>query len=179
MKSTLRSLIVSATLAFSAFAAVTFSSCTEDKCKGIVCAYGGNCNDGACVCPTGYEGPQCETVNRDYYKGIWKVNEDGTRSNAAQYDVAIETTGDVPNLKMTNFRNYLTMNVAAHVKGDTLTIDRQSVNNTTVEGWGVIDKDVYYGDHGLMMMYYYVIYPDGTRDDYGFNGVGNPSKWNK
>jgi hypothetical protein len=178
MKSTLRSLSLAATLAFSAVAAVTLSSCTEDKCKGTVCAYGGTCVDGACVCPTGYEGPQCETVNRNYYTGIWKVNEDGTRANAAQYDVAIEPNGDQPKLKITNFRNYLTLNVEARVKGDTLTINRQVVNGSTVEGFGVIDSDMYYGEHGVMMMYYYIIYPDGVLDSYGLKG-GEPSKWNK
>jgi len=178
MKSTLRSLLVSASLAFSAVAAVTFSSCTEDKCKGTVCAYGGTCVDGGCVCPTGYEGPQCETVNRNYYTGIWKVNEDGTLSNAAQYDVAIETSGDVPNLKVTNFHNNVQLNVAATVIGDTLTIKKQTVDNNTIEGFGVIDRDVYYGEHGLMTMYYYIIDQNGVIDRFGLGG-GQPSKWNK
>lgn len=178
MKSTLRSIIVSSALAFAAFAATSLSSCTEDKCKGTVCAYGGTCVDGTCKCPTGYEGPQCETINRDYYKGIWKVNEDGTRSNAAQYDVAIEPSGELPNLKLTNFRNLVRANVAASVKGDTITIEKQVVDGSTIEGFGVISRDVYYGDHALMTMYYYIVYPDGIVDYYGLGG-GQPSKWNK
>jgi len=178
MKSILRTVLVSATIALTGFTAVTYTSCTEDKCKAIVCAYGGTCNDGVCTCPSGYEGPQCETINRERFRGIWQVNEDGTLSNAAQYAVSVDPGADITHVQITNFRNYLTANVVAHVKGDTLTIDAQAVNGNTVEGYAVLSDDVYYGDHGRLTVYYYIQDANGTIDRFGFGG-GAPSKWNK
>ena len=179
MKSPLRTILVSASLALFGFTAVTYTSCTEDKCKGISCAYGGTCNEGICTCPAGYEGPQCETINRVRYTGDWYVNEDGTQANAAQYTVSVEPNGDITHIKFTNFYNHLLQNVDASVLGDTLTIPQQTINNFTVEGWGVIMDDPYYGEHGRINMYYYVTDNNtGVTDRYGIGG-GSPSKWNK
>ena len=179
MKSTLRTIIVSASLALFGLTAVTYTSCTEDKCKGIICAYGGTCNEGRCTCPTGYEGPQCETINRVRFQGDWYVNEDGTQSNAAQYTVSIEPDGDATHIKMTNFYNHLLQDVKATVLGDTLTIPQQVINNFTVEGWGVIVDDLHYGEHGRIELYYYVTDGNtGSTDRYGIGG-GSSSKWNK
>ncbi len=37
-------------------------SCSKsDPCEGVVCKNGGNCSDGTCVCPLGFEGTLCET----------------------------------------------------------------------------------------------------------------------
>jgi hypothetical protein len=44
------------------FSIVTYTSCKEDKCKNIVCANGGSCAEGKCVCPTGYTGTVCENA---------------------------------------------------------------------------------------------------------------------
>lgn len=179
MKSPLRTIAVTAALALIGFSAVTYTSCTEDKCKGISCAYGGTCNDGACTCPTGYEGPQCETINRVRYMGDWYVNEDGTQSNAAQYTVSIEPDGEATHIKLTNFYNNLFSDVKATVKGDTMTIPQQVINNFTVEGWGVIADDPHYGEHGRMTVYYKVLDGNtGVTNYFGFGG-GLPSKWNK
>lgn len=40
-----------------------FSACKkeEDPCKGVNCLNGGECNDGTCICPTGWSGEFCET----------------------------------------------------------------------------------------------------------------------
>lgn len=181
MKSPLRTIIVSATLALLGFTAVTYTSCTEDKCKGISCAYGGSCNDGTCACPTGYEGPQCETVNNARYLGDWYVNEDGTQSNAAQYTVSLESDGDAYHVKLTNFYNHLSTVAKGTVKGDTLTIPLQTVDGYTIEGWGALVPDAHYGIHGRLTMYYYVIDTrTGVTDRFALGTTeNNPSKWNK
>lgn len=178
MKSTLRTIFVSATLALSAFTAVTLTSCTEDKCKGIACAYGGTCTEGKCNCPAGYEGPQCETVNNVRFMGDWYVKEDGTRSNAAQYTVSVEGDGDPTRIKITNFRNLLHTVVKGTVKGDTLTIAQQTIDGYTIQGWGILTEDLHYGEHGRMTLWYSLTDPMGVVDDFGL-ADGEPSLWNK
>lgn len=178
MKSTLRTIFASALVALSGFTAITLSSCTEDKCKGISCAYGGTCTEGKCNCPSGYEGPQCETINRDRYKGIWFVNEDGTISNAAQYAVSIEGDGEMTEIKISTFNNQIQAPIKATVKGDFMTIPQQVVNGFTVEGNGVLTIDPHYGEHGRMEVKYYIIDPNGVRNDFGFS-EGKSSLWNK
>ena len=32
------------------------------SCTGVVCQNGGGCNNGVCVCPTGYTGTNCQTL---------------------------------------------------------------------------------------------------------------------
>jgi hypothetical protein len=178
MKSTLRTIFASALVAIAGFTAVTLSSCEEDKCKGISCAYGGSCSEGICNCPAGYEGPQCETINRDRFLGIWYVNEDGSWSNAAQYSVAIEGEGEITKIKISPFNNQLRLDVIASVKGDTMTIPQQVVEGYTVEGMGVITDDLHYGEHGRMTVTYYIIDPNGVKNEFGTTDP-NPSLWNK
>src|SRR5690606_22092293 len=50
MKARLKSIILSALGVASVFTTVTVSSCNNDPCKSIVCAYGGTCADGDCIC---------------------------------------------------------------------------------------------------------------------------------
>ena len=49
-------------ITLAAFSVVTYTACKQDKCKGIVCLNGGACQDGACVCPSAYNGTHCENT---------------------------------------------------------------------------------------------------------------------
>jgi len=94
MKARFKTIILAAFGAISAFTAVTFTSCTTDKCKSVVCAYGGVCNAGACICQSGYEGTFCETVSRDKFIHTWIVVETGTLSSTASYTVTVQPGTD-------------------------------------------------------------------------------------
>lgn len=60
------------TILFAAAAStVVYTSCEKSRCTGVTCAHGGSCNDGQCKCPTGYEGPTCETRIIDRYLGYY------------------------------------------------------------------------------------------------------------
>jgi hypothetical protein len=155
------------------------TSCNDDKCKAIACAYGGVCTDGKCVCAEGFEGYQCETEMRARYMGIWTVTEDGTISDAVQYSVKV-TPGSTPReIRISNFYNAFTGPVKAYVNSDTVTIPLQAVNRWKVQGRGQIKRDPYRGINGLITFTYQV--QDTVQrliDNYGYSG-GEPSKWNK
>lgn len=38
------------------------AGCQPDACKDVTCLNGGACNDGTCICPTGFTGTYCETT---------------------------------------------------------------------------------------------------------------------
>lgn len=82
---------------------VTYTSCTHDSCKNLICRNGGTCADEACRCPDGYEGTQCEILSRTKFLGTYdgqtKVNSLPVEidsavvlaSNALQNNSTIET----------------------------------------------------------------------------------------
>ena len=180
MNARLRSIFLTASLITAAFSAVTYTSCSEEKCKPVVCANGSTCVDGSCICPSGYEGARCETVNRDRYMGIWNVVEDGSVSAPAEYTVAVEAGNGITDLVIRNFNNYFSDNVNARVKGDTIYIDPQTIAGQTVQGIGYIADDRFYGKNGRLTLRYHVQTSGGAVDNYGFEpGTGNPSVWNK
>lgn len=179
MKARLKTIVLSALGAISVFTAVTVSSCKNDKCKAIVCAYGGVCTGGTCVCPTGYEGPQCETISRDKYLGVWVVSEDGTLTDAAQYSVSVNKGDNITELRIKNFHNLFVQDVSAYIKKDTIYVPQQTVDNIyTVSGNGYIIDDKYYGKNGKLVLKYIVTDNAGNVDDFGINS-GDPSLWNK
>ncbi len=181
MKNSLKTIFLSALSLMAIFTGVT--GCNEDKCKTIVCAYNGVCEEGVCSCPTGYEGPQCEKIMRDKFEGIYQVMEKGTTSQTAQYAVSVEKGEEIIDVKIKNFRNVFVGAVDGYVKSDTLFIPEQTVDERwVVKGMGILEADKYYGAYGKMTLRYSVQdldLPEGSpADDYGLQ-AGAPSVWNK
>ena len=54
-------------------AALIIVGCS-DPCKDVVCGPG-TCDDGTCICPDGYEGNSCETLENAKYFGHYSVTE--------------------------------------------------------------------------------------------------------
>lgn len=182
MKARLKTFLLTSLGSIALFSAVTFTSCNDDKCKAIVCASGGVCNDGDCICASGYEGNQCETETREKFKGIWYVTEDGTLSTTAQYTISVEAVAEeakTTEVTITNFRNSFTRPVNAYVKADTLYIPQQVINGNTVQGIGHIDDDPTYGIHGILTLRYSVKDVNNITDDFGLTPAGKASVWNK
>lgn len=177
MKAGLKTILLSALSTFAAFSAVTYNSCTSDKCKSIVCAYNGSCKEGTCICQSGYEGPQCETVIRDRYRGSWSVAEKGSFTRAVQYTATIEYGPTMTDLVIHNFYNKL--DVKANISRDTIIIPQQDVNGYVVIGRGILSKTGTYGMNGEIIMRYTVREPNGMTNDFGTTGDHDsaPSIW--
>ncbi|HEY1032709.1 MAG TPA: hypothetical protein VGD89_13110 [Flavipsychrobacter sp.] len=180
MKARFKTIILSALSAIAAFTAVTYTSCNNDKCKAIVCAYGGVCKDGACICPTGYEGTQCEIITRDKYKGVWNVIEKGTYTLTNQYQVSIEDGASMNKMVIRGFYNNATAPVDMIINGDEVTIPLQTVDNRyEIQGTGTLKYEEFYGKHGTLTVRYTI--KDKTSNmvnDFGVN-TGEPSIWSK
>lgn len=180
MKARLKSIIFSALGVAAVFTTVTVSSCNDDPCKSIVCAYGGTCADGDCICPSGYEGTHCEVVTREKYRGVWTVFEDGTATNPAPpYQVSFVNGEGATDMTLTNFYNTFPGNdINVRVKSDSMFIPQQVVNGYTIEGWGYLKWTGIYPDHGELTVHYKVVNPEGVTNDFGVN-TGTPSKWSR
>lgn len=61
----LRSILLSALLTIGLFAVISYTACKKDPCKDVICLNLGACDNGKCVCPTGFEGDRCEILSRD------------------------------------------------------------------------------------------------------------------
>jgi hypothetical protein len=188
MKVAFKSILVTALTTLSTFTAIVYFSCNRDKCKAIVCAHNGVCNDGRCTCLTGYEGPNCETVAREKFLGNWSVYEKGSTTNAAQYPITIEPTGpstEAPvNVVIRNFYNYFLTPIKATVTGgDSLIIPNQQYEGKIVHGIGYMDYSVTYGQYGTIFMRYEIIdTATNVKNDFGFYEPidhSKPSRWNK
>jgi hypothetical protein len=175
-------------ISFSVVAALaTFSmtSCEGDKCKAIVCANNGACNEdnGDCTCPLGYIGERCETIARKSFIGTWTVDEDGTVSNVARYSVSVENGPEIHQVNIRNFANLNTGTIIGNIQNDTIIIPVQSFEvgtlTKTVEGYGIVDPKTFYGDQGEITFYYKITSSDGTTDAFGYRGSGFPSRWTK
>lgn len=180
----MKTFLLTAIGVFAIFSTITLTSCKEDKCKATVCAYGGVCNeDGSCTCQTGYEGERCETITRNKFKGAWRVTEDGTASNPAQYAVSVEDGNAIDEVKIRNFYNLFNVQITAKVKGDTIYIASQTVtvgeDTKVIEGKGYAVPEEYYDLHGKLVLSYRVTSSDGGINDFGMSGGNNASIWTK
>jgi hypothetical protein len=69
-----RNVALSTLLTIGAFSAITYTSCTKDECKDVVCQNGGTCADGKCTCTYAFEGTNCETQVRAKYYNTYRGN---------------------------------------------------------------------------------------------------------
>ncbi len=157
-------------------------SCKAEPCDDVICANSGVCNEGACLCPEGYEGVRCETLSRDKFFGTYSVAEDGSISLPSNYSTNIHAAGDgfeIQTVKLKGFYNFFEDQVYANCKGDSIIIPEQWLEGGyQVRGYGIFTPQDYYANHGTLDMYYQVIDVDGNVNDFGLD-VGEKSEWSK
>jgi hypothetical protein len=180
MKAGLKLILLPAIAVMALFTAVTYTSCNSDKCKAIVCAYGGVCKDGACVCAAGYEGTQCEIVTRDRYKGAWNVSEKGTYTDPAQYVLAIDYGADMTQMIIRGFANNIKGDVTMRMNSDEITIPFQTVDSYQIQGTGVLKTEGMYAKHGQLTVRYTIKdMRNNMTNDFGVNPGSQASVWTK
>jgi hypothetical protein len=79
----IKNILLASILTMSAFTATIMTSCNPDACQDVICSNGGTCTDGACSCPSGYEGASCDTRTITKYLGSYVGN--GTDDNGGVY----------------------------------------------------------------------------------------------
>jgi hypothetical protein len=137
-----RNIAVAALVTLGAFSAVTYTSCTKDKCKDVTCNNGGTCSDGNCTCASGYEGTSCDSLSRTKFIKIWSATDKINTTNIVYAPVVVaNTSGGITEVLISNFSDFFSSaNTKATVSGNTITIARQnpSSNNYYVAGSGTI-----------------------------------------
>lgn len=178
MKSLLKSLLIYTLSTLSFVYVALMTSCSQDKCKSIACAYGGSCDNGTCKCLPGYEGSNCETITRSKFIGGWQVHEKGLVSPDRQYPIAIEADKEVTTVWLKSIYNYFTGKaVKAYIKGDTITIPNQQTMGKVIFGKGYLHATPVYGPNTGITMYYEVIdVGSGLVDDFGVNASVDNTK---
>jgi len=64
-----KSILITIFSFFAVAGMVTVSSCEKDPCMELNCANNGNCTDGYCQCPTGFEGAECDITAASRFVG--------------------------------------------------------------------------------------------------------------
>ncbi len=186
-KSFLLSVCTTSLMAFSLFyVSCSRTSIDSNKCHAIACAHGGICNDGVCMCPSGYEDANCATTTRDKFTGTYNVTETGTVTGFRQYTLSISNDpNSITGVLINNCYNYFSSAVRATVVGDTITIPNQQLNGHIVFGTGRIYSDsLALPYHRISIAYEVIDSASGNRivDDFGYySSLDNskPSTWMK
>ncbi len=196
MKLNIKGLLLSAMLTCMAFLSLLYVSCKgkdgksspfKDQCAAISCAYGGYCSEGKCVCPSGYEGDNCELITRDKFLSSWTVKETGTITVAREYAIAIEkdvATAPVNSVLVKLLYNYFSISVRANVVKDSIFIPNQQIMGKIVFGKGYIYADTLGQPNGRISMRYEVVDSANNNivDDFGYYEDvyhSKPSSWTK
>lgn len=120
-------------LGVAAIATIGLASCETDACQDVTCDNGGTCVEGDCVCATGYEGTNCETLVRAAFIGSFNVNETCAQSTDS-YAVTIsagssDTEVTISNLYDAGFVVTGTVNADGGI-----TINNQTFGTGTLSG---------------------------------------------
>jgi len=110
----LRQIVLSILLTSGVFAAVIYTSCTKDACKGVTCLNGGICSGGTCNCnKPGIGGVNCEIVYRKFY--------------AFPYYGMVHAVGNLDSLRTVD-SNIINNGLIFNAGSDTVDYNNMSVN---------------------------------------------------
>ena len=141
MKTTIRTIFISALAVVASFISVVYISCKPDRCANVICANGGTCNAGKCVCMDWYEGSSCQTACRLKFLGSWGVNNNSSVTEPAKFTVSVVEGSTVEKVAITHFHSFFTAPVVALIHGDSIIISRQKLQGKFIEGSGYIYSD--------------------------------------
>lgn len=122
--------LISACAFFGIASTVLYSACSNDSdgCSKIICRNNGTCSGGSCRCPSGYEGPYCETQTNAKFVGKYLGNTSCNTTPEFVDSIFIEQTNipggmviykySNPNQKLTG---YATTSNSVGLSGDGVT----------------------------------------------------------
>lgn len=118
------------------FGMFMFQSCTDD-CKDVTCLNGGVCEEGTCICATGYEGEDCAIEMRTKFIADYNVNDncEGTYTSA----ITASSTG-IEKVLISNILGPDGDKLIATVNGTEITVPKQILKNTTGAAWELEGK---------------------------------------
>ncbi len=130
-------------VAVAACLVATGVSCNRiSKCGAGVCANGGVCDNGNCVCATGYQGSTCQTVSRNAFMGNWTAFERNGIALTEPYPVSISAGKTAINdVTISNLFNEFTDPVNAYVVSDSVFIPYQKLAGYSIRGSGCLQAN--------------------------------------
>ena len=124
--------------------------CQEDSCKNVVCQNDGQCIQGTCNCPNGYEGSACEIKSADRFVGSFSPAYDciaGTQRVEITVNPLNAAELWIDNLhKYTNCTGTVTR-LKGDLQTDLFSIYQQTIcqsvslpSGYTISGYGIYDS---------------------------------------
>ncbi len=123
---------------------VVVSSCSDDPCDDVICNNGGDCIEGNCDCPTGYEGTTCDVESRTKYLGGWNTVDWDCGFGIDDFTFVFEPGSGI--LEMSFFDpTEPDAKIACHIEGNMIVVDSQVVvvdgELFTLEGTGSLENE--------------------------------------
>lgn len=116
---------------------LSLSACQKDQCKDVDCNGNGQCIIGVCDCDEGYEGPNCETIQREKFIGSYRGSESCITGN---YDYFLSISSSPTSVAEILINNLFESgeSVVARMGSDgySFVIPSQPMGSSTVSGSG-------------------------------------------
>lgn len=150
----LKTLAFTGFVTLAVFSMIAYTSCSKDKCEGVICSNGGACdsNTGTCNCALGYEGNTCENKSVTKFGGIYSAVDNcplGSRTgNELKYSVSLlPVNSDATKMSIIGIGGSdVSVTATVSKDGKKLDINEQTLNGKTYSG------DVEYKTNGVLVM---------------------------
>lgn len=117
-----------------------FVGCQPKACEDVNCN-NGTCEKGECICEAGYEGPNCQTEQRQAFVAIYNVEESCNPGNLSYIITVSANSANASEITINNMGDF-NFDVIATVSGATLSIDYETGNGARVVGNGTLENGV-------------------------------------
>lgn len=123
--------------------------CQSDPCKNVSCINDGICFEGKCLCPEGYEGVNCETLQQATYDGNYTVSE---TCNLGDYNYSIQIVTDSLDIHSIAIYNLVDLGIPvnATVNGNEIDIFKQVLVDDTISGSGLFTESLFIIEYELI-----------------------------
>ncbi len=120
--------------------------CT-DPCEDVNCGTNGACDEGKCICDTGYEGELCDTLMAEKFFGRWfAADRECSTGNTISVKYDFEAWNEADEVRITT-ETTPKFKIVAKVIGDSLAISPQIIDfgtPVTYTGYGKFKNDILY-----------------------------------